>query len=60
MGCGCKKNKNTQTETNTQPQQVSVNLNPTNEAGTLSENQQSLVNTIVDKLSKLNTTNENQ
>ena len=60
MGCGCKKNKNTQTETNTQPQQVSVNLTPTNEAGTLSENQQSLVNTIVDKLSKLNTTNENQ
>jgi hypothetical protein len=60
MGCGCKKNKNTQTETTTQPQQVSVNLTPTNEAGTLSENQQSLVNTIVDKLSKLNTTNENQ
>ena len=60
MGCGCKKNKTTQTETITQPQQVSVNLNPTNEAGTLSENQQSLVNTIVDKLSKLNTTNENQ
>lgn len=60
MGCGCKKNKNTQTETTTQPQQVSVNLTPTNEAGTLSENQQSLVDTIVDKLSKLNTTNENQ
>ena len=60
MGCGCKKYKNTQTDTTTQPQQVSVNLNPTNEDGTLSENQQSLVNTIVDKLSKLNTTNENQ
>jgi metal-sulfur cluster biosynthetic enzyme len=60
MGCGCKKNKNTQTETTTQPQQVSVNLTPTNEACTLSENLQSLVNTIVDKLSKLNTTNENQ
>ena len=59
MGCGCKKNKNTET-VETQPQQVSVNLTPTNESGTLSENQQSLVNAIVDKLSKLNTTNENQ
>jgi hypothetical protein len=58
MGCGCKK-KNQQTEETTQPHQVSVNLTPTNEAGTLSENQQSLVNAIVDKLSKLNT-NEGQ
>jgi hypothetical protein len=58
MGCGCKK-KNQQTEETTQPQQVNVNLNPTNQSGTLSENQQSLVNAIVDKLSKLNT-NENQ
>ncbi len=58
MGCGCKK-KNQQAEETTQPQQVNVNLNPTNQSGTLSENQQSLVNAIVDKLSKLNT-NENQ
>jgi hypothetical protein len=58
MGCGCKK-KNQQTEETTQPQQVSVNLTPTNETGTLSENQQSLVDAIVDKLSKLNT-NEGQ
>lgn len=58
MGCGCKK-KNQQTEETTQPQQVSVNLTPSTESGTLSENQQSLVNAIVDKLSKLNT-NENQ
>ena len=58
MGCGCKK-KNQQTEETTQQQQVSVNLTPTNEAGTLSENQQSLVDAIVDKLSKLNT-NEGQ
>lgn len=58
MGCGCKK-KNQQVEETTQPQQVSVNLTPSTENSTLSENQQSLVNAIVDKLSKLNS-NENQ
>ena len=58
MGCGCKK-KNQPTEETTQPQQVVINLTPTNESGTLSENQQSLVDSIVEKLSKLNT-NEDQ